>query len=971
MKQKMKKIWSLMLTLILAAGMLPAMSTSVEAADDYPSNLKSADLDALVDPWNFYNRECTSFVAWCLNSRNGVAFTNWYGGVRWGHAKNWGNAARSIGITVNSSPAVGSVAWSNSGTYGHVAWVSAVNGNSVTIEEYNYSRAGAYGTRTVNASSFQYIHIKDMPTTPPAPIGTEMTSGYDRTLPDGDYIIANAGTTDKSSFCYLDIAGVEMPAANGTNVLLSGPLSDPPSVDIWTLTYSGGFYTITQKGTNMALDVHNASREQGANVKVWPSASNSAQKWAISSNGRNGYRLQAKVSGFSLDVEGGGTTSGTNVWQYSNNDSDAQSWFFIPYKPAQPVANGRYILLSAADTGYELDVVGDTGDIAHNTNVRMWADTALSRFNSFDVVALDNGYYKLIHAASGKALDVANAVSTNNANVAVCTANGSLAQQWAITKNGSGYVLRARCSGLALDASGIKDGANVYQHYYHGKANQTWQFVPAEYSVKYIVNNGTNAPAPQIKYYKNSLTLSADKPSRDGDTFLGWTKTPNGKTVDYLPGARYDQDADLTLYPVWEKDREYTVRYDFVSFIEDDEKEYFNQIKDIQDSFKPQYKSHDKPLVLHAEVPSSPCFRFLGWSKKMTNGTVDYRPGDIYNENADLDLYPVLEDLHKHKWEEWHIDVEHSYKSRRCEICDSDETMDISEHIHALVHTAATAATCTEEGNHEYWHCDDCKEYFSDSAGENEITLASTITAALGHHYSEGECTRCGEKDPNYEEPTPPAPDGAAITVATVSGKAGQTVEIPVVISKNPGIVGLSFDVSYDADAMTLTEVRDGGILGTAYHNAEELDKNPYRLSWGSYTATSNITENGTAVTLVFMLNSDVSDGKYPITISYDEIADAIYDIDFNAVDFATVPGGVTVTSFVIGDVNRDGNVTSIDTAYLARYLAGWSAYKEEGKVDLAAADVNGDGNVTSVDTAVLARHLAGWSAYAVLPYKK
>ena len=35
----------------------------VGAGDDYPSNLKSAAKDALVDPWNFYNRECTSFVA--------------------------------------------------------------------------------------------------------------------------------------------------------------------------------------------------------------------------------------------------------------------------------------------------------------------------------------------------------------------------------------------------------------------------------------------------------------------------------------------------------------------------------------------------------------------------------------------------------------------------------------------------------------------------------------------------------------------------------------------------------------------------------------------------------------------------------------------------------------------------------------------------------------------------------------------
>ena len=136
--------------------------------DDYPANLKEADLDAVVDPWLFYNRECTSFVAWCLNSRNGVAFSNYYGGVQWGHAKDWAAAARSLGISVDGNPAVGSVAWKTGGDYGHVAWVSAVNGDSVTIEEYNnFAEArvwGAFSSHSVAKNSFQYIHIKDLET---------------------------------------------------------------------------------------------------------------------------------------------------------------------------------------------------------------------------------------------------------------------------------------------------------------------------------------------------------------------------------------------------------------------------------------------------------------------------------------------------------------------------------------------------------------------------------------------------------------------------------------------------------------------------------------------------------------------------------------------------------------------------------------------------------------------------------------
>ena len=148
----------------------------VGAGDDYPAYLKNAALDALVDPWKFYNRECTSFAAWCLNSRNNVNFTNQYlGASKWGNANTWGTVAKSRGVTVNMTPAIGAIAWWTTGKYGHVAWVSAVNGNSVFIEEYNYNVRGGYGTRTIAASDpAGYIHIKDLD---PTPSGAPMTSG--------------------------------------------------------------------------------------------------------------------------------------------------------------------------------------------------------------------------------------------------------------------------------------------------------------------------------------------------------------------------------------------------------------------------------------------------------------------------------------------------------------------------------------------------------------------------------------------------------------------------------------------------------------------------------------------------------------------------------------------------------------------------------------------------------------------------
>jgi surface antigen len=161
----------------LVAVPAPAAEAAV-VGDQYPSNLANAAQDSIVDPWNFYNRECTSFVAWRLNSTNKVDnFTNQYGGANlwWGNANTWGTSAKAKGIRVDNLPAVGSVAWSTAGAYGHVAWVAAVLGNGkITIEEYNYRSSslqerGRYNTRTMLASAWTgFIHVKDMDVWPPS-----------------------------------------------------------------------------------------------------------------------------------------------------------------------------------------------------------------------------------------------------------------------------------------------------------------------------------------------------------------------------------------------------------------------------------------------------------------------------------------------------------------------------------------------------------------------------------------------------------------------------------------------------------------------------------------------------------------------------------------------------------------------------------------------------------------------------------
>ena len=88
-----------------------------------------------------------------------------------------------------------------------------------------------------------------------------------------------------------------------------------------------------------------------------------------------------------------------------------------------------------------------------------------------------------------------------------------------------------------------------------------------------------------------------------------------------------------------------------------------------------------------------------------------------------------------------------------------------------MVHTPKKAATCTADGNKEYWMCETCGKYFSDADGETEIKLEDTVIPVTNHNYKDGKCTVCRDADPNYQEPTSPTKDEPAAEDSTKSTK--------------------------------------------------------------------------------------------------------------------------------------------------------------------------------------------------------
>lgn len=97
-------------------------------------------------------RNCTDYVAWKTGASGGL-----------GNAKSWYDRAPTYGYDRGRTPRAGAAAVSVAGTYGHVMYVEAVNGDgSILISDYNRAGPGEFGAKTLTAgqaSSLYYVYF--------------------------------------------------------------------------------------------------------------------------------------------------------------------------------------------------------------------------------------------------------------------------------------------------------------------------------------------------------------------------------------------------------------------------------------------------------------------------------------------------------------------------------------------------------------------------------------------------------------------------------------------------------------------------------------------------------------------------------------------------------------------------------------------------------------------------------------------
>ena len=132
-----------------------------------------------------------------------------------------------------------------------------------------------------------------------------------------------------------------------------------------------------------------------------------------------------------------------------------------------------------------------------------------------------------------------------------------------------------------------------------------------------------------------------------------------------------------------------------------------------------------------------------------------------------------------------------------------------------------------------------------------------------------------------------------AITISSATATPGDSVDLTVTISGNPGITSIDFSVQYDQTQLELTAKQNGKLLGgTSY--SQTLTKVPYYCGWINSLQEVNCTDNGVLITLTFKVKDGATNGKK--AISFTESSITAYDANIKKVVFATNDGYIEVT---------------------------------------------------------------------------
>ncbi len=202
----------------------------------------------------------------------------------------------------------------------------------------------------------------------------------------------------------------------------------------------------------------------------------------------------------------------------------------------------------------------------------------------------------------------------------------------------------------------------------------------------------------------------------------------------------------------------------------------------------------------------------------------------------------------------------------------------------------------------------------------------------------------------------------AVLAVQQQWATPGDTVDVNLVVSENPGILGATLVVSWD-ERMTL--VADAS--GEAFSHMTYTSPSRYTAAGTNFVWFGNEVDeavDGIALTLTFQISETVENNDFlPVYVTY--ARGDVIDGNDNDVTLSITDGYIRIITYKPGDVNGDNRVNSRDLVRLSQYISDGCKTDPDGynaEVIADACDVNADGRVNARDLIRLSQYISDGS---------
>jgi hypothetical protein len=262
-----------------------------------------------------------------------------------------------------------------------------------------------------------------------------------------------------------------VPDGNSGSPVVQAPDNGTPDHNWQFLLQSNGYYRILNTYTGKYLAVPGGSLSSGTGEIEWTSTGGAEQDWSVQPSPAGGYTITNRRSDLALTMAtdaNGQTSTDEQVTQAPLTSAANQRWNLVQTAPPD-FTSGQFVLTNVNSGAYAEVAGGGNG-----TQADQYRD--VNHPDQYWTFTQNGSYWTITNVNSGDVLDSAGATGSGSA-VVENPASGAASQQWSLVDTGAGkYQVVNRASGLALAVVGAStsNGALLDQESTSSAASQLW-----------------------------------------------------------------------------------------------------------------------------------------------------------------------------------------------------------------------------------------------------------------------------------------------------------------------------------------------------------------------------------------------------------------------------------------------------------------------------------------------------------------